>query len=345
MELKTLNTVVPEKKPRRRAAGAIAAAALGALIFAGPSFGQDKPKTESPSLGISKAFKLSGWTQVQYVDWKTGVDSFSVRRSRLTLTGDIIKNMHYKLQMEVAKSFALLDASIDYEFSKAVQLRVGQFMVPFSLENLTGTSDVDMVNRSQPEEKLAPGRDNSAQGRDIGVSAFGTYSIIDYTVAVLNGAGINKADTNDHKDVAGRVVVHPFKELSVGGSFYKGKQSATSTDPLVTRDKAGLEIALVYPRMSLKAEYFYAKDDVITRNGWYVQGGYFIMPKKLQFLLKADAVDMNRDLVDDRINRYTAGVNWFLSGRTKLQVNYEQYKGEIAKNDNHAFLAQLQVAF
>jgi phosphate-selective porin OprO/OprP len=321
------------------------AAALMLLLLAGASFAQDKDKKESPSLAISKAFKLSGWTQVQVVDWKTGVDSFSVRRSRLTLSGDIMKKMHYKIQMDIAKTPTLLDASVDYEFSKAFQLRAGQFMVPFSLENVTGTSDVDMVNRSQPEEKLVPGRDNSAQGRDVGISVFGTYSVVDYTVAVLNGAGINKADTNSHKDLAGRVVFRPLEHLAVGGSYYLGKQSATPEAPLVTRDKAGLELALVYPRASLKAEYFYAKDDVISRNGWYVQGGYFVLPAKVQVLLKADAVDMNTDLAGDRISRYTAGVNWFIAGKTKLQVNYEIYDGELEKNDNHAILAQFQVAF
>jgi phosphate-selective porin OprO/OprP len=319
------------------------AAALMLLLLAGASFAQDKDKKESPSLAISKAFKLSGWTQVQVVDWKTGVDSFSVRRSRLTLSGDIMKKMHYKIQMDIAKTPTLLDASVDYEFSKAFQLRAGQFMVPFSLENVTGTSDVDMVNRSQPEEKLVPGRDNSAQGRDVGISVFGTYSVVDYTVAVLNGAGINKADTNSHKDLAGRVVFRPLEHLAVGGSYYLGKQSATPEAPLVTRDKAGLELALVYPRASLKAAYFYAKDDVIS--GWYVQGGYFVLPAKVQVLLKADAVDMNTDLAGDRISRYTAGVNWFIAGKTKLQVNYEIYDGELEKNDNHAILAQFQVAF
>ncbi len=325
----------------------LGAAAAMLLLLAGAAFAQDKEKDkkESPSLAISKAFKLSGWTQVQYVDWKTGMDSFSVRRSRLTLSGDIMKNMHYKIQMDIAKTPTLLDASVDYEFSKAVQLRVGQFMVPFSLENVTGTSDIDMINRSQPEEKLVPGRDNSAQGRDVGVSVFGTYSVVDYTAAILNGAGINKADTNSHKDLAGRVVFRPIDHLAVGGSVYLGKQSAAAEAPLVKRDKAGLELALVYPRASLKAEYYFAKDDTISRDGWYVQGGYFVLPKKVQVLLKADALDMNRDLDGDRINRYSAGVNWFIAGRTKLQVNYEIYDGELEKNDNHAILAQFQVAF
>jgi hypothetical protein len=60
------------------------------------------------------------------VDWKTGVDNFSVRRSRLTLSGDIMKNMHYKIQMDIAKSPTLLDASVTAGF-QAFPAPVGQF--------------------------------------------------------------------------------------------------------------------------------------------------------------------------------------------------------------------------
>ena len=319
------------------------AALLAVLILAGASFGQDKK--EPTFLSIGKAFKLSGWTQFQYAGWDKGVDNFSIRRSRLTLAGDILKNMHYKLQVDFAKTPTLLDAIVEVEFSQAFQLRVGQFLVPFSLENLTATSDVDMINRSQPEEKLAPGRDNASQGRDVGVAVFGNTSIVEYTAAIVNGAGFNKPDTNSRKDLVVRVVLRPLKYLAVGGSFYKGKQSAAAEAPLVTRDKAGLEMALVLDRASLKSEYYYAKDDKMTRNGWYVQGGYFVLPKKVQALVKYDVVDMNRTLSGDRVGRYTAGVNWFLSGRTKLQLNYELYKLESGKTDNQAILAMLQVAY
>jgi phosphate-selective porin len=323
-----------------------AALALGALLLFGRvSFGQDKAKTETPSLAISKAFKLSGYTQVQYVDWKTGVDSFSVRRSRLTLSGDILKNMRYKLQVDVSKTFTLLDAVVEYEFSKLAQLRVGQFLLPFSQENLTSVADLDVINRSQVEEKLAPGRDNSAQGRDAGVALFGSQSIFEYTVGVFNGAGINKADVDNRKDIGGRVVLHPLSELSVGGSFYLGKQHPAAGSPLVRRDKYGLEMALLVDRASLKAEYIAAKDDIVSKNGWYVQGGYFVVAKKIQAVLRYDVLDVNTSISGDRVGRTTAGLNWVISGKTKIQVNYENYRSQSGKADNQALLAQFQVSY
>ena len=333
-------------KTSRRRWGRAAVVVLGTILVAGASFGQDKAKTETPSLAISKAFKLSGYTQVQYVDWKTGTaDSFSISRSRLTLGGDIMKNMHYKLQVDVAKTFTLLDAIVEYEFSKLAQLRAGQFLLPFSMENLTSVADLDVINRSQVEEKLAPGRDNSAQGRDAGIALFGTHSIFEYTVGVFNGAGINKADVDSHKDVGGRIVLHPVKELSVGGSFYRGKQGLTTGSPLLRRDKIGIEMALVLDRASVKAEYISAKDDTISKDGWYLQGGFFVMPKKVQAVVRYDVLDVNTSLSGDRMGRYTAGLNWILSGKTKLQVNYENYRSQSGKANNQAFLAQFQVSY
>jgi len=337
-----LKEIAFETKSKRRPLRP-GAAVLGILICGVAAFGQEK-ETKEPSLAISKAFKLSGYTQVQYTDWETGNDSFFIRRSRVSLGGGIIKNMQLKVQVDLAKTPTLLDAYIDYAINKYVSIRAGQFQVPFSMESLTSSGAVDTINRSQPEEKLVPGRDNGALSRDAGVMLFGTYSKVDYFLALLNGSGINKNDANSHKDIGGRVVVHPVKALAVGGSFYKGKQGA-STDALVTRDKYGLEAAFILPRISVKAEYFAARDDRIDRNGWYVQGGYFVLPKKVQAILKYETVDMNRDLALDAVDRYTAGLNWFIAANTKIQVNYEHYEGESAVNDNNAFLAFFQVGF
>jgi len=333
-----------ETESRRRPA-LFAAAVLGILILGGTAVGQEKETTECTSLAVSKAFKLSGYTQVQYTGWETGNDSFFIRRSRISLGGGIIKNMQLKVQVDLAKTPTLLDAYIDYAINKYVSVRAGQFQVPFSMESLTSSGAVDTINRSQPEEKLVPGRDNGALSRDAGVMVFGSYAAVDYSLALLNGSGINKNDANSHKDLGGRVVVHPMKILAVGGSFYKGKQGASIDPALVTRDKYGLEAAFILPRISVKAEYFAAKDDLIDRNGWYVQGGYFVLPKKVQAVLKYETVDMNRDLAFDAVDRCTAGLNWFIAANTKIQVNYELYIGESDANDNSAILAFFQVGF
>ena len=52
--------------------------------------------------------------------------------------------------MDALKIPILLEANIDFSLSPNAYFRIGQFKVPFSQENLTSSSDLDTVNRSQP---------------------------------------------------------------------------------------------------------------------------------------------------------------------------------------------------
>jgi phosphate-selective porin len=323
-----------------RTAGAVF---LSAILFGGLARAEE-PK-ESPFVTAAKSLRLSGYAQLLGVEWDKAVDSFSIRRARVALSGELFKNLKFKLGVDVVKSPALLDALVEFEPSKIVGLRIGQFLVPFSLESVTPTSDIDMVNRSTVVEALAAGRDNGSSGRDIGVVLYGSYAIVDYALGLFNGAGINKADPNSHKDWSGRLILHPFKFFSLGGSLYRGKQSASPEDPLVRRNKEGFEAAFIVKGFSLKSEYIHAEDDLVSRAGWYVQAGWLALPGKLQALLRYDSLDLNRVVPDDGTNVITLGLNWFLKGRTKLQVNYEIHRLEAGGREKSGLLAQFQAAF
>ena len=57
-------------------------------------------------------------------------------------------------------------------------------------------------------------------------------------------------------------------------------------------------------------------------SGWYVQGSYFLIPKKLQAVVKWE--ELNPDQVDnDGIHSITAGLNYYIHGdNIKLMANY-----------------------
>jgi len=318
---------------------------LGFVMLA--NFAPAQEKKEQPSLAVSQPFKVNGFTQIQYIHWDQGVDSFLIRRARLILGGDIVKNLRYKVQVDIGKSPILLDANLDWGFSHHFSLRAGQFKVPFSQENLVSSSDLEVINRSQVEEKLCPGRDLGSQGRDIGAMVFGKYSIVEYQLGLFNGSGINKADSNDQKDLGGRVVVHPIESLSVGAAYYNGRLRPDVESPTVIRSSAhrtGLEFAFVQSSVSLRGEYMFSKDDLVSRNGWYLQGGYFFLPKEFQGIIRFDSYNKNGDLTGVRSDRFTLGLNWHFAERTKMQVNYEHYK-IVSGASNWALLAQMQAYF
>jgi phosphate-selective porin len=316
---------------------------LAALFMAVPAPAEEGK--DSPLVTAAKSLKLSGYAQFLAVDWDKDVDSFSLRRARLTLTGDIVKNLRFKITVDFVKSPALLDALVEFEPSKAIGLRFGQFLVPFSLESVTPTRDLDMVNRAAVVDTLVPGRDNGSSGRDIGAALYGSFSILDYTLGLFNGSGINKADTDSHKDLAGRIVLHPFKALSVGGSLYLGKLSPSPQVPLVRRNREGLEAALLISRFMLKSEYIHAEDALVSKAGWYVLGGFFAIPGRLQALARYDSLDLDRAVPDNGKNVISMGLNWFIMGQTKLQVNYEIHRLETGVREKSGVLAQFQAAF
>ncbi len=288
---------------------------------------------------------LSVYTQAQYDHKENATDGFKIRRARVGLNGEILKDLHYKLQIDTVKSPILLDAQIEIQFSPYLKLSLGQFKVPFSLENLTSSSALDTINRSQTVEKLCPGRDIEAKGRDIGITIGGQFSKIEYFFGIFNGSGIDRKDTDDKKDFAGRLAFYPVRFLSLGFSYYNGLYSSAPGDPAVERDRTGVELFFVQGRFSLKGEYISAEDDKISGNGCYLQAGYELLPEKLQTIFKYDSLDRDKDVQGDRIDVMTLGLNWFLSKKTKLQINYEYHGKESGKPSKNVILAQLQAGF
>jgi phosphate-selective porin len=316
---------------------------VAAFIMSGAALGQEKK--EPPPVTASRSFKLSGYTQFLYNYWDKGTDSFSIPRARLTLSGELVKNIRFRIQIDGVKSPALIDANVDFLFNPAYGLRIGQYYVPMSLENNTSDSEMDTILRSQVVNSLAPSRDLGSQGRDIGAMFMNRYSLAEYYLGIFNGAGINKPDTNKAKDVAGRLILHPVESLAVGGSFYKGRHNPVVNRPDLTRDRIAFEAAWVMGPYSVKAEFLSGKDDQTSKSGWYLQGGYFVLPKKLQALIKWDTYDKNRDVTADRADLFTLGINWFIWEKTKLAVNYNLYRTEGQGTTNQALAVQFQAAF
>lgn len=321
---------------------------LGLLIpgiFFCSRFAAAQEKKEEPAVASSLKLQLTGYTQVIYTYWDVGVDTFVIRRARLSLSGELIKKIRFKLQVDATRNPILVDAQIDFVFRPELDLRIGQFYLPFSRENRTSAGDLDTVLRSQVVDKLAPGRDNGSLGRDIGVMVTGKFSIVEYMAGIFNGSGINKLDTNEEKDLSARLVLRPAGFLEVGGSVYDGRNSPAQGIPSVTRDRTGLEAALTLGSFSLRSEYISGKDDQISKSGWYVQGLYNILRKKLQAVVKWDSYDQDKSALLDRTDILTLGGNWFFAARTKLMIDYNLYRTDGEGTTNWAVFVQFQAGF
>jgi phosphate-selective porin len=145
--------------------------------------------------------------------------------------------------------------------------------------------------------------------------------------------------------MAGRLVVHPASFITIAAAGYDGQTIPSAGATPLRRARLGLEAAVLLEDISFKAEFIQAEDGDTLRQGWYAQGGYFFLPKTLQGIVKFDSYDPNRNAALDRTDIWVLGLNWFLSGRTKLQVNFALTRDEAGNTVNKALQAQFQAAF
>lgn len=323
---------------------------------------EEKDLQKEFNIVAGKPIKVSGYVQprYQYFQEKGKTNTFDIRRARLDIKGDITERFDYRSQIEFGGTSGvfLLDAYLGYKFDPAFRLQAGQFKIPFSLENLTSSPKLETINRSQVVEALvARGKDviGNQNGRDIGIQASGSllqiqdFNLVDYAIGVFNGYGINRVDVNDRKDIIGRVVVHPLKDLSIGSSFYAGRFTVPITKSradsrLDKRDRVGAEFAYVNDSTSLKGEYIWGIDGSTKKQGAYIQAGYFLIPKKLQTVFKFDTYDLNSDVGENESNVYTIGANWYFNKWAFVQVNYE-IKTEKPEINNNTFITQATIQF
>lgn len=333
---------------------------------------EDKEAQKEFFVVSGKPIKLAGYIQARYQNDKSKNDGFDLRRVRLDLKGDVTERFDYRTQVEFGggtsssttggQTYAttLLDAIIGYKVNPYLKLSAGQFFIPFSLENLTSNTKLETINRSQVVEALSARSTDAIgnqNGRDIGVQASGSilpksqFNQLDYAFGIFNGSGINKTDLNEQKDFVGRLVYHPLKEWSLGGSYYAGRYTlaATGLARKYDRDRIGAEFAYVKDPFSIRGEYIIGNDGIssgpVNKAGWYLQTGYYLIPKKFQGVFKFDTYDPNIKVYKDQKNVYTVGGNWYFNKAAFLQVNYELKDEQGKEIDNNALIGQFTLQF
>ena len=280
-------------------------------------------------------------------------DEFLVRRARIELTATFFKWILLQLEDELAQTpgsvaSTLKGAYLDFRFRPEIALRAGQFKVPYSLDQLSSANFIDFVERSVVDE-LAP-------GYDFGAALHGSLvgGVASYMFGVFNGNGQNNSDNNSGKDIAGRVVVAPFKPggdywltgLQLGGDFTWGDQdTGTSARGRTTartanrftyfgaqstrgdRTRWGTDLAWAVGPAAVKFEYDRQMNqrtrlgsngqslDDVTATGWYVTGTW---------LLTGEERPLNRSVIPKRPFFPVAGQ--FGPGAWELALRYAELK-------------------
>lgn len=292
----------------------------------------------------------------------TDEDGFKVRRAKLAVSGYAYEHVKFKLEANFAGTTpALDDAFMEDDHLSYFSGKVGQFKVPFSLEELTSDTELLSIERSEVVKQIAPGRD---QGISVGGNIPG--SIFSYSIGTFNGKAstastyavgsyedvAKNATKNDNDQLlyAGRLVAKPADWISIGVNALTSQDGTGTATEDRTVSGVDLQVKNLKRGCSLQGEYLRQRLEKtgpnVTSEGFYIQAGHFIVPEHLEVALKYEGYDADTAHVNqDDIRWTTIGLNFYIHGHdAKLMANYI-FKNERDSYDNNTLLAQVQLRF
>ena len=161
-----------------------------------------------------------------------GADTFDIRRARIGLKYKFGKYYSGEISANtVGTSQDVLDVGyLDVAWFEKAKFRLGQFKMPFSLEQLTSSNNIDFIERSF--------LDSFIPAKERGLQVFGepvpgtTYALAFSNGTTATGSNVTGAEADnrvDNKDIIGRATIN-FAELMknkeavlhLGGAFSAG---------------------------------------------------------------------------------------------------------------------------
>jgi len=342
---------------------------------------------------ISDYLKVGGFvnTQYEYTNQEQNngtlaeTSAFQIRRARLDVKGDITPMIDFRLQADFANSPKLVDAFVRVKCCKYINLQVGQFKIPFTLENPYAPLNLEFADNAQVITHLSGYKDvtgisSYSTGREIGAQIYGTlidferdgkkFPILSYAVGVFGGNGINVKTDNMAKDIAGRIEFCPFvKNLTLSGSAYWGRYADANLDNMLRlRCAGGAEYKDEH--LTVRGEYVWGNtgfsvldptgfDYMETRmktHGFYVTAGYwfncgwgkcdkFSISQKIRPVVRYDYYKKDLAAENTASSYYSVGFDWWPEKHLNFRASYTLR--DVAKYDKlgHGFNAMLSVKF
>jgi hypothetical protein len=285
-----------------------------------------------------------GLLQVWHLGGSGFDDTFKIRRTELKFVGAPSPRVKWTLMVDPAKALSLSrgtsprpdenpnvgiilqDAFITLNYHRRLNLDVGQFKVPLSLEGLESSADLDTERPLFNSDRRRGGAYGDV--RDVGVMAYGPLvNGVAYQLGFFSGSGDAPDDLpdDDSKAIAARLLYQPrvLRGLQVGASRL---WSTGPAEVRARRERLGAELRYRHGPLTLKTEYMTGTDGPFGREGRYVHFSYSLT-SKWEAIVRYDTWDPDTHLETTPANvterDYIGGFDYLISGNTvKLQFNY-----------------------
>lgn len=239
---------------------------------------------------LKERITLAGYAQLGYTydDAAKKTNTFDIKRIIFMAHGRITDRWTCDFMYDFYNGGMLLEVYTDYQILPGLKARIGEFKVPYTIENELSPTTVELINCYSQSVCYLAGVSGSdvacgmTSGRDIGAMIHGGLlnDLLYYKLAVMNGQGLNIKDKNNQKDIIGNLMVNPLKWLSVGGSFIKGTGHAVADSEITgipagenyTKNRWSIGGIITTSPFSLRSEYLAGKDGTVKSDGFYATG-------------------------------------------------------------------------
>ena len=279
--------------------------------------------------------KISGYIKSSFTYIPSNdcdISDFKVRNARIKFVGKISSSTDYCIFSDAVRDDVLLDAYITQKVTSSLSVKVGQFKTPYSTENLRGGSKLAFINRPYLQKDASP------SFRDKGLQVSYKVNMFDLQVALMNGSGQNKAETNNNKSIAYRVVAYVIPQFQLSGNFYTGKNypDESSRDEFINIGASGTTGSWEY-----SSEYASVKHGALTGSAFfaYVAYDWDTTLKRVPLLssgLRAEFSDPNTNIGNNARLRYTIGLTAHFGKKyhNRVMINYELCDAETGEPDD-----------
>ncbi|MFQ5509067.1 MAG: porin [Leptospirillia bacterium] len=304
------------------------------------------------------SLRLYGYGQMRFTltdrDGGTNQSNFAVQRARLGLTGNAFDpRLAYTLYLNVYSGkadadVALFDLYADYTPSGRPGIKVGQYKVPYGVQWNISAASLQFVERTTVDG-------NFRLDRDTGVSVHGLVRAgLRYDLGVFNGEGTNQSSPDTGHLWVARLMASPLGQyalaesdpgnsaeprllLALGGAFNDNvaSHSRGNLDGRLTvlgkSDVTSLNAfaGFRWRGATAQVEMHHRRIDPVnsanvpeTAVGLVAQGGFFIVPGRLELAARYEYFDPNRDASGDLVREGGLGIGRFWAGhRHKVQAD------------------------
>ena len=285
-------------------------------------------------------------------------NNFNVKRARFEFMGKaFVEGFTYKFQFEAGtgSSVTLLDAYGNFVVTEGVQIRMGQFKIPYSRQYMTSAGELQFMDRSIVVNFFAPGRDIGLMGHDL--IKFGENPddmALEWAFGLFNGDGMN-VNGNDNNWVGWviRLGFYPMGMVKYGesnfaagdavkfgiaGSYYSVRNRPAGTT--VKNDLWEIDAVVTWAGLYAEGEYHSAKvnpdgGSSADFNGWFIQAGYLFMDNQFEVFARYSFIDLDDTNNLKNSKEWVVGGAWYPEGighPFKIVLQIGEFKSDSANN-------------